>query len=167
MLSWFIVSQILMWLAMVFDFLSLQFKTRKKIYLTLVVSALLISCHYYLLGQMTAWIIVFFSAVRFLTCAFTTNKKYLLIFLLINTLVLIFTFTNISDLLIYIALFIFIVWNFQANDKLMRMEMMIWTSLVLLYNAFIFSPMWVIAEWNFLLSNFIWYYRYYIKKSKN
>ena len=153
-----------MFLAMGFDFLSLQFRERRKIYLTLVVSASLISGHYFLLGKITAGIIVFFSVLRFVTCIFTTNKKYLYIFLVLNTLTLIFTYTEIYDFLIYIGLFIFIIGNFQKNDRLMRKQMMVGTFLIIIYNFVIFSPMGFIAESSFLLSNVIGYYRHYIRK---
>ena len=41
--------------------------------------------------------------------------------------------------------------------------MMAGTFLIIIYNAVIFSPMGVIAETSFLLSNIIAYYRHYIK----
>lgn len=162
----FIVSQVLMFLAMGFDFLSLQFKERKQIYLTLVVSASLISIHYFLLNQITAAIIVFFSVIRFITCIFTTNKKYLIAFLVLNTLTLIFTYTSVWDLLIYTGLFIFIIGNFQKNKKLMRKQMMVGTSLIIIYNLIIGSPMGVVVESSFLISNIIGYYRHHVKKPK-
>ena len=161
----FVLSQIAMFFAMSLDFLSLQFKKRKQIYLTLVFSASLISAHYFLLGKITAGIIVFFSVLRFITCMFTTNKKYLYIFLILNTFTLIFTYTEIYDFLIYIGLFIFIIGNFQKNDKLMRKQMMVGTSLLIIYNAIILSPMGVVAEGSFLLGNFIGYYRHHIRNT--
>ena len=153
--------------AMGFDFLSLQFKRRKPIYLTLVVSASLISGHYFLLGKITAGIIVFFSVLRFITCYFTTNKKFLIVFLILNTLTLIFTYTEIYDFLIYVGLFIFIIGNFQKNEKLMRKQMMIGTFLIIIYNIIIFSPMGAIAEGSFLLSNIVGYYRHYMRGKKD
>ncbi len=161
----FVLSQIAMFFAMGLDFLSLQFKKRKQIYLTLVFSASLISAHYFLLGKTTAGVIVFISVLRFATCMFTTNKKYLIVFLALNTLAVLATYTEVYDLFIYVALFIFIIGNFQHNDKLMRKQMMIGTSLAVLYNAIIFSPMGIIAEGSFLIGNFVGYYRHYIKKA--
>lgn len=162
----FIISQILMFLAMGTDFLSMQFKNRKYIFWALIISAILISTHYFLLDKTTAGIIVTISVLRFITCYFTTDKKYLYLFLILNTAALIFSYTEIYDLIIYIGLFIFIIGNFQTNDKKMRLIMMLWTAIVISYNIFIFSPMWAIAEWSFLLSHFIWYYKYYLKKTE-
>jgi hypothetical protein len=163
----FIVSQILMFVAMIFDFLSLQFKKRQYTFLCLVVSASLISTHYFLLDKIAAGVIVSISVLRFITCYFTTNKKYLYFFIALNTFSLFFTYKELSDLIIYIGLIIFIVGNFQEDNKLMRKLMMVGTSVIVLYNLIIFSPMGVIAEGSFLLSGFVGYYRYYMKNTKN
>jgi len=160
----FILSQIAMFVAIGLDFLSLQFKERRQIYLILVLSASFISTHYFLLGKITAGMILFFTVLQFITCMFTTNKKYLIIFIVLNTLVLVYTYTEIYDFLIYIAVFIFTVGNFQKNDKLMRQQMMFGSSLGTIYNMIIFSPMWIIAESSLLLGSFIGYYRYYVEE---
>ncbi len=161
----FIISQIAMFVAMGFDFLSLQFKKREYTFLCLIISASLISAHYFLLNKVAAGVIVFISVLRFATCYFTTNKKYLFVFIALNTISLFFTYNNATDLIIYFGLVIFIIGNFQADNKLMRKLMMIGTSIIILYNAIIFSPMGVIGEGVFLLSNFIGYYRHYLRKS--
>jgi hypothetical protein len=162
----FIISQIAMFIAMVFDFLSLQFKKREYTFLCLIVSASLISAHYFLLNKIAASVIVFISVLRFITCYFTTNKKYLIIFIALNTISLFFTFKEIYDLIIYTGLVIFIIGNFQADNKLMRKLMMVGTSIIVIYNIVIFSPMGVIGESLFLLSNFIGYYRYYLRSGE-
>lgn len=159
-----------MTIAMGFDFLSLQYKKREHTFLCLIVSASLISAHYFLLNKTAAGVIVFISVLRFITCYFTTNKKYLFIFIALNTISLFFTYKSPTDLIIYVGLIIFIVGNFQADNKLMRKFMMGGTSIIVLYNAIILSPMGVVAEGSFLVSGFIGYYRHYVKnneKNKN
>jgi len=161
----FIISQVVMFVAMGSDFLSLQFKKRQHTFLCLIVSASLISAHYFLLNKVAAGVIVFFSVLRFITCYFTTNKKYLFIFIALNTFSLFFTYKEIYDLIIYVGLIIFIIGNFQKDNRLMRKLMMGGTSIIMLYNFIIFSPMGVVVEGSFLLSNFIGYYRHYIRKN--
>jgi len=160
----FFISQILMLFAIGFDFLSMQLKERKQMYLALVFSASLISIHLFLLGKTTTWLIVLLSVFRFIVCMFSTNKRYLLIFILLNTIALIYTFTEIYDLILYTWLTIFIIGNFQKNEKIMRKIMMTGTTTTIMYYIVIFSPMAIIAESIFLLSAIIGYYRYYIKK---
>ncbi len=162
----FIISQVFMLIAMGFDFLSLQYKKREYTFLCLIVSASLISAHYFFLNKIMAGLIVTVSVLRFITCYFTTKKKYLIIFLVLNTIVLYFTYKEPADLIFYIGLFIFIIGNFQKNNQRMRKIMMVGTSLIIVYNAIIISPMGVIAEGAFLTSNFIGYYRHYIRKGK-
>jgi hypothetical protein len=161
----FIISQIAMLIAMGFDFLSLQYKKREYTFLCLIVSASLISAHYFLLNRIAAGVIVFFSVLRFITCYFTTNKMYLFLFILLNTVSLFFTYKEIYDLIIYVGLVVFIIGNFQKDNKIMRKLMMVGTSIIIIYNSIIFSPMGVIAESSFLISNFIGYYRHYMKRS--
>jgi hypothetical protein len=153
-----------MFLAMGTDFLSLQYKKRAQTFLCLIISACLISTHYFLLHKLAAGVIVSISVLRFITCYFTTDKKYLFIFIGLNTISLFFTYTEIYDLVIYAALVIFIIGNFQEDNKLMRKIMMVGTSVAILYNVIILSPMGIIAESSFLISNFIGYYRHYLRK---
>ncbi|PIR81645.1 MAG: hypothetical protein COU21_02265 [Candidatus Komeilibacteria bacterium CG10_big_fil_rev_8_21_14_0_10_36_65] len=94
----FILSQIAMLIAMGFDFLSMQYKKREYTFLCLIVSASLISTHYFLLNKTAAGVIVFISVLRFITCYFTTNKKYLFVFIGLNTIALLFTYKEIYDL---------------------------------------------------------------------
>ncbi|PKM92435.1 MAG: hypothetical protein CVU81_00475 [Euryarchaeota archaeon HGW-Euryarchaeota-1] len=160
----FILSQIAMLIAMGFDFLSLQYKKREYTFLCLIVSASLISAHYFLLDKIAAGVIVFFSVLRFITCYFTTDKKWLFLFLFLNTASLFFTYKEVYDLIIWAGLMVFITGNFQKDNKLMRKLMMVGTSILIIYNSIIFSPMGIIAESSFLISNIIGYYRFYIKK---
>lgn len=162
----FIISQVAMTIAMGFDFLSLQYKKREHTFLCLIVSASFISAHYFLLGKIAAGVIVFISVLRFISCYFTTNKKYLFIFIALNTISLFFTYKNPTDLIIYVGLIVFIIGNFQEDNKLMRKLMMGGTSIIVLYNAIISSPMGVIAEGLFLISGVIGYYRHYVKNNE-
>ncbi len=162
----FIISQVLMFFAMGTDFLSMQFKNRKYIFLALIASAVLISTHYFLLDKTAAGIIVTISVLRFITCYFTTDKKYLYIFLILNVIAIVTTYSEIRDLMFFVWVSIFIVWNFQANDKFMRKIMMLWTAIIMIYNILIFSPMGAVAEWAFLVSHILGYYRYYFKRWK-
>lgn len=162
----FILSQIAVSIAMIFDFLSFQFKKRKYTFICFTISATLISTHYFLLGKTAAGLIVFISAIRFIVSYFKPNKKYLFIFIGLNTLSLLFTYRALADLIIYAGSVIFITGNFRANDKLMRRIMMIGTSIFIVYNIIIFSPMAAVMETSFLISNFLGYYRHYVKIEK-
>jgi hypothetical protein len=124
----------------------------------------MISAHYFFLGRTTAGIIVLFSVLRFITCYFTIDKKFMYLFLTLNTIALIFTYKDAYDLIVYVGVGTIIIGNFQNNDKNMRKIMMIGTSLVIVYNVIVFSPMGVLAESLFLTSNIIGYYRHYIRK---
>ena len=163
---YFILSQIAVTIAMVFDFLGFQFKKRQSTILCFIVSASLISTHYFLLGKTAAGVITFLSVVRFITSYFTINKKYLYLFMTLNTLALLFSYKAPTDFIVYIGSIIFMIGNFQQDNKLMRKLMMIGTFIVMSYNVIIFSPMGAVLEGSFLMSNFLGYYRHYLRKNK-
>jgi hypothetical protein len=66
MISAFLLSQILIGLAFLFDLASFQFKERKYTLVCFALAAALISAHYFLLEQDTAGFIIALSAARFL-----------------------------------------------------------------------------------------------------
>ena len=162
----FIISQILVFGTILLDFFSFQFKEKKKIMLCLIVSSCLVATHYFLLDQLSSGVMVCFSVLRFITAYFSTNKKWALFFISLNTISLFFTYQAPLDLLFYVGLTIFIIGNFQKNDKSMRKLMMCGTSIAVLYNILIPSPMGALEEAIFLMSNFIGYWRFYIRKQK-
>lgn len=81
----------------------------------------------------------------------------------LNVVSILFIYQSEIDLIIFIGSMIFMIGNFQDNNRLMRILMMIGTSLYLCYNIIIASPMAVVLEGLYLVSNFIGYYRHYIR----
>lgn len=160
----FIISQVLVWIAIITDFLSFQYKERKKILILLTVSALLVAVHYLLLDKTTAFFLVLLWVLSFITSIFTHNKKILSLFLVLYLIAFLINFKELYDIIIFIWLFIILISKFQKDDKYLRIIMMIWTTFVILYNIIIFTPLWVVLESLFLWSNLIWYYRHYLKK---
>jgi len=163
--TYFIASQAARLIAMVFDFLSFQYKKRELMFLMLIISSALISSHYFLLGRIAAGFIVMVSVLRFTTCYFTTDKRWLYIFLILNAFIVLFRYNDIYDLIILFGMTVFIIGNFQKDDRKMRKMMMVGTSAIVLYNLIIFSPMGFIGEALFLGSNFIGYYRHFLRKT--
>ena len=163
----FIISQVLILGAMLFDFLSFQFKERKKTMLCLVISSCFIATHYFLLDQLSAGVMVCFSVMRFIVAYFSTNKKRLLLFIGLNVVSLFRTYKEMIDVLFFVGLTIFIIGNFQSDNKRMRQLMMCGTSIILFYNVLIPSPMGALNEAIFLTSNFIGYWRFYVRKEGN
>ena len=80
-MSNFVLSQILAGIAICTDIMSFQLKERHKIVTCLMVSALLISTHFMLLGHWTAAGLALLGSVRFATSIFTTSKKIMVVFM--------------------------------------------------------------------------------------
>lgn len=153
---------------MLVDIASFQFKERKKTIICFFISCVLISAHYFLLWETSAWFIVSLSAIRYIISYFSTDKRIMLVFIALNTIILSITFKELQDLIFFAWITISMIWSFQdqKHNKLMRLLMMCWTLLVITYNTIIMSPMAILTEVIFLSSNLVWYYRFYFKKKE-
>jgi hypothetical protein len=95
------------------------------------------------------------SSLRLVVAYFSTNKKRLFLFIGCNTISLFFTYTARIDLLCYIGLTIFMIGNFQEDNKVMRKLMLCGSPFALLYNVLIPSPMGALNEVIFLAGNLL------------
>lgn len=167
MVDAFIASQILVGIAFLTDFASFQFKDRKKIVLFLCISSVPVSIHYFLLDKNTAGVLVFISVLRYLTSYFSTRKIFM--FLLIGLVLLGFlgTYDSYYSIIILVAMILFTVGAFQKDDKLLRPLIMMGTVFMIIYDVIIFSPMAILLESFFLVSNVLGYYRFHIKEKSS
>ena len=162
----FIISQILVWIAIFTDFLSFQFKERKKVLLILTISAFLITIHYGLLWEINAFYLMLISTISFLVSSFTHNEKIMILFFILYIFPIALNYTSSIDIILFVGLYIMLVAKFMKNDKYLRISVMWATCCLILFNILVFTPGGVILEILFLWSNILGYYKHYIKKDK-
>lgn len=162
-MSPFIVSQILIGFAICCDLLSFQFKDRRKILGVLLISCLLIGSHFILLEQWTAAALAVVAALRFLVSLKTTSKKTMAGFMGLAVFIAAVTYSGPLSLLTCCGSLFGTAACFSSHDKRLRQLMLIGTSLWLLNNILIGSPMAVLMESLFICSNLLGYYRFYIR----
>ena len=166
MLSAFVLSQILIGVAFLFDLASFQFKNRKTTLLLFTCAASLISAHFFLLGATTAGFLVAVSATRFFVSIFTTHRflKYFFLVLIIGLGA--YTFDGYEDIFSILAVVLGTFAAFQNNERTLRHFMMLGTISIIVHNLIIWTPAGILLEAFFLGSNLVSYYRFYIRKSK-
>ena len=165
-LSDFILSQILIGIAMTIDVISFQFKKREKVLLFLTISCIFISAHFYFLKEFTSMGLIGISAVRYFVGIFTTSKLMVLIFVSLSFILTFFTYSHFIDIVALSATTIATVAAFCKQDKLLRQLLLLATSIWIITLIVINSPMAILMESCFLLSNLLGYYRIYLKKKK-
>lgn len=162
-MSNFVLSQILIAIAICTDTMSFQFKERKKIVACLLISCILISTHFMLLGHWTAACLGLVAALRFATSMFTTSKKLMVLFLVANIAILFFTYAGLLSILGCAGGLFGTVASFCKEDKLLRQLMLIGTILWIVHNVLAGSPGAVLMEAIFISSNLVGYFRFYIR----
>jgi hypothetical protein len=162
-MSDFILSQILIGIAICTDTISFQFKERKKIVACLLVSCTLISAHFMLLGHWTAACLGIIAAIRFTTSIFSTSKKLMGVFIFATIMASIFTYEGLLSILGCAGGIFGTVASFCKEDKLLRQLMLVGTSLWIVHNFLAGSPGAVLMEAIFISSNLVGYFRFYIR----
>ena len=118
MISNFVLSQILIGIAICFDILSFQFKERTKIVACLIVSATFIACHFMLLGHRTAAFLGLLAAARYICRLFTTSKRIMWISIFLAFVITVFSFDGLLSILGCTATVLKTVASFCKEDKL-------------------------------------------------
>ena len=165
-MSSFLLSQILVGVAICTDLISFQFKEKKHIVCCLLVSCTMIALHFVCLELWTAASLAFLAAIRFVTSLFTTKKLYRTLFVIATLLVSVITYEGLLSILCTTGAIFGIYASFCKDDKPLRQIMAIGTSIWLVHNILAGSPGAVIMEILFLSSNLIGYFRYYIRPAR-
>ncbi len=165
-MSLFVLSQILIGIAICSDVISFQFKERVHIVSCLLVSCIMISLHFMCLGHWTAACLGLIAAGRFITTIFSTSKLFLWLFVGITVITSALTYEGLLSILGCSGAIFGTVASFSKEDKLLRQLMAIGTVIWIIHNYLAGSPGAVLMEIFFLSSNLIGYFRYYIRAPK-
>ncbi|MCG9696109.1 YgjV family protein [Shewanella sp. Isolate11] len=160
-MSAFMLSQLLITVAIIFDLISFQFKQKRFIVACLAVSCVLSSTHFVLLEQWTAAALMMMAAIRYFVTIFSHDKRLLVLFLSLNSVLTYITFAGVLSLVSFAGSTMQTLATFCKTDQLLRQLMIIGTSIWLLNNLLVGSPMAALMEFAFICSNLVGYYRYY------
>ncbi|WP_052749091.1 YgjV family protein [Arsukibacterium ikkense] len=123
------------------------------------ISAVLNACHFGLLGQVEAALFVGLTAIRFLVAAMQPRQHWMLLFMAAATVILLTTYNNPLNLLPYVAAMLGTYGSFQTRLGRVRLCMALGASAWIIHNILVGSPMAVLMELAFLLSNLVGFLR--------
>lgn len=166
-MSDFLLSQVLVSVAIGFDILSFQLKKREHILLCLSLAGVFIAIHFFLLQNITAFMLIVLAIIRYVSSYFSTSKQLMYLFLSLGFLSFIFTFKGLLSTISLLGSSFQTIASFQKEDKTLRLLMIVGTTFWLIHNYLANSPIATLMEMVFLTSNLIGYYRFYIKPKKN
>lgn len=155
------LSQVLLCVTIVFDLASFQFKNRQVILSCFFIAALFNAMHFFLLEKWTAAGLMALGSIRYFTSIFITSKKAAIPFMLISIVVSFVTYEGLLSILACAGSLLKTLAAFCKTDKHLRYLMMVGTLCWILHNYLAGSPVGVLMESLFLISNFIGYYRFY------
>jgi len=166
-LNAFWISQGLIILALGSDVTAWQCRQRENVLKWIFVSTIFIGVHFYLLDQITAALVVALAGVRSLIAIKSTHKSLGPIFMVLALIIGLLTYKAPVDWLIIVATMIGCFGCFRPTDRELRLYSMVATVLFITYGVIIFSPAMALLDSIFLASNFVGFYRHYIRETKN
>jgi hypothetical protein len=151
-MSSFLISQILVGIALILNLSSYHFKNRKNIIWVMVLALAFISGHLFVLNEITSALLMLYAIVYFSVSTKTANKKVMSLFIMGSFLIFIFTYTQILDSFIFISTIftLFALYNTDMNK--MKKLQGIGVVIRIVYYIFIFSPVAILMEASLLTS---------------
>lgn len=148
----YIIGQILGFIAFIASLYAYQRVKKRDILISMVLSNSINLIHYFLIGAYSGCITKILAILRDLFIVLKEKNKrlssvlFLIIFILIYTLVSIYTFTNILSLFPLIAAIIYIIPTWLGDSKTVKRTALFCYVLWLIYNIYVLSIAGVIAN---------------------
>lgn len=159
--STYILAQALALLSTVVSVGSQQCKKRETLLIFFIIANLLNAGQFLLLNAMTGAVMSAIGAVRFGVNIFSTNKLWLALFLIINTVATYLVFEGvILSGTSYLAATFIIISTFLKSDHWMRISIIIGSFGWLIYGILVASPVFAASSAFFLISSITGWYRH-------
>ncbi len=166
MVSNFILSQVSKLISFILVIVAFQIKRGNLFRILFVISTLFSEIHFILLGAISAASIVFINGLRWFVSIYTKNKIVIPVFIILILFVGYYNYESWVSLLTIFAGILGVFAVFNDNQIITRKILFIIAILWIIYNSIIFTPMGIIAEFFFLISNIVGYFRFF-KDQKN
>lgn len=160
----FLLSQILMVVSFMLTLTSFQLKKGKWFRVLFVLSSLFAGTHFILLGTYTAAFIVYTNGLRWLISIFLKQRYILFLFIGIAILIAVVTWGSWISLLPTAGAIFGTLASFQEKEKRTRQILFCATSMWIVHNTLVLTPVGIIAESTYFVSNLIGYWRNWMRK---
>ncbi len=155
----FLISQALAAVAFTFGVVSFQCKERRNVLLWLCGSALMNAFHFFVLGRNGAGTLYIVMGVRVFTAAFTTDRRLMYVFMALIVTGFFVSYERPLDILALFGSLLPTYGNFQKSVRKIRLIYMVCAVTWMIHNYIAGSPVAVLMETTFLVSNLVGYWR--------
>jgi hypothetical protein len=159
-MSSFVLSQIIIAIALLFDVSSFQFKERRHLIFTQFLAALLISAHFFVLDRHTAGAMFALSGVRLVISLRWQADRLRNLFLSLSIAVSWLTYSGHLSVIGCTGNLLMTAGSFAHSNARMRLLMISGSSVWLIHNILAWTPVGIFMEVVFLTSGVIGYHRF-------
>lgn len=159
-----ICSQVLAGIAFICNLASFQRRERTEILLLFMGASVSLGIHFWLLQQFTALLLMLLAALRYLIAISNRSHRWSWTFVLVAIAIGVLTYERPANLFAVLGSSLGTWASFQAHDKHLRLWTMGSSAAWITHNWLVWTPMGLFIEVFFLGSNFLGYYRYYLRR---
>lgn len=164
-MSGFLISQIIVAIALVFDLGSVQLRERHYLILGQAIAATLIATHFFVLGIHTAGWMFTLGAVRLAISLKWRNAWVKTLFFLLIVSTALYSYETYLSLISCMASLLMAAGAFAHSLRNLRLLFIAGSSTWLIHNLLAWTPVGILMEVLFLSSNLLAYYRFFIQKN--
>ena len=149
----FVLSQLLAGLALAIDIYAFSRKNRDDLLQFFALACFLGGLHFLALGQLTAFCLVMITTVRVMVARRYPQKRWAALFLVIQSTTAWVTYRSPVSLLSFSGSFIGTIASFQPGLIRMRLLYLLASSLWVVHNCLVWTPVGIVAEIVFIIAN--------------
>lgn len=161
-MSEFMLSQLLASITLITECFAVQLKNQQRLLALLSVSCFFNGLHFFLLDQPTAGFIFIFSSIRFLISIRWKSQWLAAASLTVSLVIVFYSYIGFLSILGFVGTAFITVGSFSEKDKTLRIMMIIGSSIWLVHNMLLGTPVGILLEVIFIGSSLIGFYRYYL-----
>ena len=163
-MSDFLLSQLVVSIALVFDLGSVQLRNRQHLILGQAIAACLIATHFFIMGYNTAGAVFAVACLRLLVSLRWRSRAVQLAAYGVIIAVSVYTYQGYLSVLSCSASLLMAFGAFAPTARALRLFFIAGSSTWLVHNVIAWTPMGIVMEMLFLSSNIIGYYRFFVKR---
>ncbi len=163
-MSDFLLAQLIVSVALLFDLSSVQMRKREHLVIGQAIAASLIATHFFIMGYNTEGAVFLVGCLRLLISLKWRNRLVQATAYGFIVAVTLFTYQGFLSLLSCAASLLMAIGAFAPSLRQLRLFFIAGSSTWLLHNILAWTPIGILMELLFLSSNLVGYYRFFVRK---
>lgn len=157
----FVWSQLLAAVGAVFGIVSFQLRERRSVLLCLTALSCFNATHFLVLGRTTPAILLGLTVTQYITALVSRHRAFVVLYLAAAAVAIGLSYNGLPSWLAFGAFCCGTIGSFQHSDRVLRQSFCVGNICWIVHNILVGSPVAILIETAFFISNLVGYWRLY------